>query len=417
MKKVPTETSRALAALGLRGPLVRLTSTSLDERRVLGMWQSIERRARIGAAPRVLLAPRALALAASLALLLLCWSLWPSRSDAPPGPLLTASGQRFESAEAGAQGPERVAFADGSQIELAAGARLEGLAATASELVLLLRRGEARFSVTPGGPRRWLIEARGARVEVVGTVFSITSRPGVFAVQVESGVVLVRSALLADGVQRLSAGQALRLDVGQEPAAAEVEPEEGEVPEQPAGTSPEPAAQAGTSALEDRARSTERRPRARPAPAPARPLPARARAAESARSLWTRVDAARRASDAAGAARLLKQLIDEYPGDSQAGLAAYTLGVLQLEQLAAPRAAARRFRQALELGIAAGLRESCYLRQVEALRHAGDEQAAREVARSYLRSFPLGEHRDAMQGLVTSGSLGGPEGKRGGRGK
>jgi len=90
----------------------------------------------------------------------------------------------------------------------------------------------------------------------------------------------------------------------------------------------------------------------------------------------------------------------EHPEDSQAALGAYTIGVLQLEQLARPRSAARHFAQALELGIATGLRESCYLRWAEALRQAGDSDALRGIAREYLRSFPLGEQRDAMQRLL-----------------
>jgi hypothetical protein len=100
---------------------------------------------------------------------------------------------------------------------------------------------------------------------------------------------------------------------------------------------------------------------------------------------------------------LLEQLIAEHPEDSQAALGAYTIGVLQLEQLAQPRAAARHFEQALELGIASGLRESCYLRWAEALRLAGDPHAASKLAREYLRSYPLGEQRETMQRLLEPG--------------
>jgi transmembrane sensor len=406
MKHDAADTSRALAALGLPQPLRQLTRPRLDERRLLGIWQKIEQRSRPEQERRQrVLSPGRLALALSLTLLLVMgWTLLrPLAPRSPLLPLATAEGQRFESLEAGAQHGERVSFADGSQIEADPGTRIEGLAATATEFVVLLRRGRARFSVTPGGPRRWLIEARGASVEVVGTVFSVESRAGVFAVHVDAGVVLIRSSLLADGVQRLSAGQTLRLDVGLE---LELEPEATPAPEEtgvnaPPERSAPPAARAPTRAGGE-ARST----RQRNARAPAQPQRANdSRSPDSAVELWARADEARRAGDAADAARLLQRLIEQFPRDSQAGLGAYTLGVLQLEQLAAPRAAAQRFRQALELGIATGLRESCYVRQVEALRHAGDEPAARQVARQYLRSFPLGEQREAMQQLISGHEL------------
>jgi TolA-binding protein len=424
MKHQPADSSEALRVLGLQQPVRVLTKPRLDERRVRGMWHRIERASHGQPGWQGLLAPTRLLPAVALALLLLVgWGmLRPFQPSAPHGPLVTAEGQRFESIEASGQQAARVSFADGSQIEAAPGARVEGLAATASEFVVLLRRGQARFAVTPGGPRRWLIEARGARVEVVGTAFSVESQAGSFSVRVESGVVLVRSPLLADGVQRLGAGQALHLDLGQatEAALGVTSGREQQPRDTPAAEArPRPDELAVKRAREQNAREplrARRRPATSAAQRSSAQPPADSHVPDSAVELWEQADAARRAGHAARAAQLLQELIEAYPRDSQAGLAAYTLGVLQLEQLAAPRAAAQRFRQALELGIAAGLRESCYLRQAEALRHAGDTAAARQIARQYLRGFPLGEHRDAMERLLTApGSMDGTHGTRGGR--
>jgi len=122
----------------------------------------------------------------------------------------------------------------------------------------------------------------------------------------------------------------------------------------------------------------------------------------SAAELWTGADQARQSGDAARAAALLERLLYEHPGDSQAALGAYTLGVLQLEQLASPRAAAQRFAQALELGLATGLQESCYVRRAEALRQSGDGSELRRVASEYLRRFPAGAQREAMQRLLVA---------------
>ena len=395
--------SAALALLELEAPLRRSSRLGLDEWTVRRMWENVQSRAP-GTATARAASRRSQKWSWALALATLVVASWiaagaPWRTRVFQGPLVTREGKRFESLDAPAGESARIGFADGSQIEAAPGARIEGLAATGNEFVLLLRRGKANFSVTPGGPRRWLIEARGASVEVVGTHFSVESGTGVVAVSVESGIVLVRSPLLADGVQRLGAGQSLRLDTGGSEAALEHAPHDpaNEAPAAPAAAASEADADAAgeTRAQLDRpARDTPVRPVPKPSPRAQRHV------RESAAELWSSADRARRAGDAARAADLLERLIAEHPEDSQAALGAYTIGVLQLEQLARPRSAARHFAQALELGIATGLRESCYLRWAEALRQAGDSDALRGIAREYLRSFPLGEQRDAMQRLL-----------------
>ena len=388
--------SAALRLLELDAPLRGSSRLSLDEWTVRRMWGNIQLRA-VGSARARAVARRRPKWAWALAcvpLLVAGWMLigTPWRTRVFQGPLVTSEGKRFESLEAPARESARIGFADGSQIEVAPGARLEGLAATANEFVLLLRRGKAHFSVTPGGPRRWLIEARGASVEVVGTHFSVESGKGVMAVSVESGIVLVRSPLLADGVQRLGAGQSLRLDTGSSEDALD-HALGAAAAKAPAATEAE-AERAARGKPDGLARAATERPVSKLS------TKAQRRTRESAADLWSGADRARRAGDAEHAVELLERLLAEHPEDSQAALGAYTIGVLQLEQLARPRAAARRFEQALELGIASGLRESCTLRWAEALRQAGADDALRGVARDYLRNYPLGEQRDAMQKLL-----------------
>jgi len=384
--------SAALAAARLRRPVRELTRLSVDEWTVRRMWEGIQRRS----AGRVAPAPArsrwrgttalALGLGVVLVVTLAVGASWlllggsTERSQAAHAavPLLTEDGQRFEALEAaaGAQ-PAQLAFADGSSIEALPGARVEGLAATGSEFVVLVRQGRARFSVTPGGPRRWLIETKSARVEVVGTVLSVENGADFVEVRVDTGVVLVRSPLLSDGVQRIQAGQSLRLQTPPAVPPRAAAPHPRELPPDAA-----PSAAARTKSAEPVERLGRRRP------------------GSSAAELWTGADQARQFGDAARAAALLERLLYEHPGDSQAALGAYTLGVLQLEQLARPRAAARSFARALELGLATGLQESCYVRRVEALRQAGDVSELRRVADEYVRRFPAGAQRDAMQRLL-----------------
>jgi transmembrane sensor len=388
MKEKEPTVSAALAALRIEAPLRQLSRQGVDERTVRRMWEVIDQRTALAGTGRR--QPRTLAIGLSaFAAVLLVVSAWfglsstgiGSRALATAGPLLTADGQRFEDLEASAQGAStRVTLSDGSSIEVLPGARVEGLAATSSEFVVLLRRGRARFSVTPGGPRRWLIETRGARVEVVGTVLSVESSAELVNVAVDVGVVLVRSPLLSDGVQRLGAGESLRLELHGDPdGLALSEPEA--LPDAAAPTA-KPQPRFGAAPLRRAIRASDEDGAARGT-----------RAAQ----LWAEADRARQAGEPGRAASALERLLREHPRDSQAALAAYTLGVLQLEQLERPRAAARSFEHALGLGIASGLRESCFVRLSAALRQSGDTVGLRRIAARYLRDYPGGRQRAAMQ--------------------
>ena len=368
--------SAALADLGLEAPLCRLSKPGVDEWAVRRMWEGIQKRQRAqaaggGARWRVV----ALASLATLALsasLLAGGGLLPASRPALlqplAGPLLTREAQPFASLEGPASSgaraaPARVDFADGSSIEAAPGARVEGLASTASEFVVSVRRGRAQFRVTPGGPRLWRIEARGARVEVVGTVLSVESDDTATNVQVDEGHVLVRSPQLPGGVQSVSAGQSLRLSLQPAPAPEVLaEPE----PEPPVAAQP-----------------------ARPARAPRRSPP-------SAAELWEGADEARRSGQSARAAALLERLTRDYPDDSQVALAAFTLGVLQLDRLGQPAEAALSFQRALDLGIGKALREDVYPRWAEALERAGAPARIHAVLAEYERLYPLGRHRRAI---------------------
>jgi transmembrane sensor len=189
----------------LRAPLRALMDDSLDAARVQRMWRGIERgpvRARRGA----WVLAGALALSVVLALVF---------RSAAPGPLAAVGG----GAPAFERG--RVVLSDGSQIGLSDGADVGLVENSGQAFVLQLRRGRAHFDVTPGGPRRWRIECGLASVSVVGTRFVITRRERALRVEVEHGVVEVRGAGVAGGVQRLLAGQAL--SVGEAAGAGRVE--------------------------------------------------------------------------------------------------------------------------------------------------------------------------------------------------
>lgn len=384
------KSSAALAALRVEAPVRELTPVAIDEWAVRRMWEGIQRHERArqlgrwkgGLWRRWPLVPTLLGCSVVVLLTLVAMQLLlPSRKDATAvlaaGPLLTRAEQRFASVEGPTAGaPARVELADGSSIEAFPGARVDGLASSASEFVVLLRRGRARFLVQPGGPRRWLIETRNARVEVVGTVFSVDADEASASVQVEVGTVLVRSPVLPDGVQRLDAGQSLELAAPALPAASSSVSGDS-------SPAPSPPVHARTPARHGKQRQA------------------------SAAALWEGADAARRNGEPGRAAALLERLLQDYPDDSQVAAAAFTRGVLQLDQLGQAARAASSFRQALELGIGAALREDCYWRWARALERAGDGAGVRAAVAEYRRVYPQGRHRHTLERLVEAGVDGG----------
>ena len=101
-------------------------------------------------------------------------------------------------------------LSDGSEIAITDG-RLEVIESDARSARWLLAHGSARFSVHPGGPRRWLIDAGAAQIEVIGTVFTVDRTPASVTVAVEHGIVLVRGEHVPGLVRRLQAGEQLRV--------------------------------------------------------------------------------------------------------------------------------------------------------------------------------------------------------------
>ncbi len=108
-------------------------------------------------------------------------------------------------------GDDEVELSDGSRIVKDHRARLALVRNDGRDFALKLEGGRAHFSVTPGGPRRWVIDAGKTRVEVVGTVFEVVRDGDAVSVSVTRGLVVVRNAELADGVISLAAGDRVEL--------------------------------------------------------------------------------------------------------------------------------------------------------------------------------------------------------------
>ncbi|WP_236607710.1 FecR domain-containing protein [Sandaracinus amylolyticus] len=263
-----------------------------------------------------------------------------------------------------------VRLSDASRIEVDDDARVDVLESSARTVALALREGRARFEVTPGGPRAWRIESGGVTVEVVGTVFTVERSGARVRVSVERGSVLVRGDEVPDHVQRLDAGESI--EIGPLETAA---PQREDAPVVVAHETIDVAAE------EPSAPAIERRP-----------TPAREDDEDPIASLLARADSARRRGDHAEAARSYEVVVREHADDQRAALAAYSLARMRLDRTGDPRAAARDFARALELGLPDQLAEGARAGRAIALARAGDARAA-EALSEYLEAYPEGRYR------------------------
>jgi transmembrane sensor len=345
----------------LSAPIKDHLEDPVSEQEVRRIWGGVqEKRARSRARREVRVVGKLGAIgfaAAVVAVLLLRGpSLFVPRA---PGPLLV--GDAAPSALDGRRAS--VELSDGSRIELTPNARLDVVDNSSRAFVSVLHAGRATFDVQPGGPRRWTIEAGLASVEVVGTRFSVVRDTDSVEVVVEHGIVLVRGERVPDRIQRLTAGQHLRVTA---PAAA-VAPPASAAGEGPAG----PATTASTEAN-----------RALPAPSASGGL--------GFDGLLKRADAERRAGNLKAAEGTLEAAVSAAPDRGRAALAAFTLGKLLLDGSGRPSDAARAFSRAVAFGPPAAIAEDALARLVEAEARAGHPDRARAAARQYAGSYPNG---------------------------
>ena len=382
-----------------RAPLKELLRDPVSEQDIQKAWRGLQAQRAQGSAS----ASRwtvgwitAGALATCLALALV-WTSWGVTSE--PRELRTETGEPLEVLAAARAEPRAVHLDDGSRITLEPGAEAQVLENTDRSFVTMLRKGKTRFDVRPGGPRRWSVECSLATIEVVGTAFTVTRTERQVRVEVHKGIVLVRGERVPERVQRLTAGQHLEL-TEEPPRAVAPSPaptaEPAQAPEPPAPAVEEPAAPAPPVAP-PRAQAESWRAAAAKgdhASAYARlgdaGLRREARQARDIDTLLMLADVARQSGHPQQATLLLEQAMREHPKDSRAGLAAFTLGRLELETLGRPARAAQAFTRVIALGEPRGLQEDAHARLVQAHARAGAWEEAREAAARYEQLYPQG---------------------------
>jgi transmembrane sensor len=373
-----------------------LREETFEPARVERIWRSVAaeraRRTQRGAGDRRLAFGLGVCLVGALAA-----GLWVMRAQLPDAPpqadfarptshalsITRSDGSALGQVQGGAAEPVRVALSDGSSIEVQARGVLSPVELSARRVVLRLQRGAARFAVRPGGPRRWVIEAGPATVEVIGTRFEVLLELESTRVRVEHGVVRVRAQ--GRGVVQLRAGQEVTVSGadGAPIAATASTPD----------TSDPSAGSTNLSGGPPESASIEPATAAPGASAPNRSAP-------GIEALLAEADRLRMARKPEAAAQVLGRALREHAGDPRAALAAFTLARLREQSLRDPRGAAEAYAQALALGLSPTLAQSARAHLARAWLAAGAPAAAARAAREYLSRHEDGADAPAMRALL-----------------
>jgi transmembrane sensor len=235
-----------------------------------------------------------------------------------------------------------------------------------------LHAGGARFSVRHDPDRPFIVTAGNVTIEDLGTTFTVRYLTAErLKIAVENGHVRVRAVGTDTEV----------------PAGASLE-----VPVAPAGEDPRPesrptaASAASWRPLAERGQYEE----ARRALRKAGPSAVRDDTAD----LLLAADAARLSGHPEEAVPYLERVLRGHARDPRAGLAAFTLGRVLLDELGRPSEAVEAFARVRSSG--GPLAEDALAREVEALARAGDVTRSREQALLYRRLYPNGRRAKAV---------------------
>ena len=242
-----------------------------------------------------------------------------------------------------------------------------------------LRAGGARFAVPHDSSRPFVVTAGDVLIEDLGTTFTVRyvgAAADQLNIAVEEGRVRVRGG---DTDTEVSAGSTLQVPVSR---VALSRVGKGAHRSQRSGgvvaSSWRPLAEGGQY---DEAQRMLRK---------AGPSAVRDDTAD----LLLAADAARLSGHPAEAVPYLERVLRGHGSDPRAGLAAFTLGRVLLDELGRPREASEAFARARSSG--GPLAEDALAREVEAASRAGDVAHSRELALLYQRLYPNGRRSRAV---------------------
>jgi transmembrane sensor len=295
-------------------------------------------------------------------------------------------------------------FDDGSRLVLDPGARLETLDNRGVQVVLLVEHGRIELELQPT-PYRWIVECGLATIEVIGATLEVDRSERGVRVRVEEGEVLIRSVRVRDGIRKLRRGEsvAIALEIVDAPASEaenEIPPKKIEqISAEPKNAEPKNAAR----------KNVEQKNVARdPVEAPKLPelekpeLTAREPEAPKPPTIdeiLRKADDARKRGDLEGAVAILERVLESGSHDSNAALAAYTLGRIELFDLRRAQRARTAFERSLASALPAALREDALAHLATAQDRAGDRQSARATADRYFTDYPNGRYLQKLAPL------------------
>lgn len=276
--------------------------------------------------------------------------------------------------------PRALRFADGSTAEpLGTDTALVTVVDRPEATTVRLERGAARFVVERRPQRTFRVEVPPVVVEVVGTRFEVELQEHHVRVAVEEGHVRVFNG---PAETQLTGGQAglFPLAVAAREPATALPLTEAAPPPEPTAL---PVARPDWRPLANRGefeKAFEVLKRSEGSPVPNDP-----------KELLLASDVARLSGHPEQARAWLNQLLERFPHDARAPLAAFTLGRVLLDELGWPKDAALAFARARGLDPSGPLAEDALAREVEAWARAGDADKARLGADRYLETYPNGQ--------------------------
>ena len=244
-----------------------------------------------------------------------------------------------------------------------------------------MKGGDVRFAVAADPVRPFVVHVRGLIVEVMGTTFVLRDLGDEVEVSVEEGLL---RAIWPEGERQLRANERARFST--RASAPQTQPILRPVSEPPRHSRPSAPkwrslAQAGRY---DEAYVALRTIGVRSVP-------------DEAAALLEAGDVARLSLHPQKAVAPISRMVAQFPKDPRAPLAAFTLGLVYMQELGRAADAARAFAHAQELEPAGLMAEDALARQVEAWFRAGDTARAHSTAEEYVRLHPQGRRLQAVR--------------------
>lgn len=241
--------------------------------------------------------------------------------------------------------------------------------------------GSVRFAIAARSSEPFMVRTRHATLSVMGAVFVVQDAGDQPRLTVEAGEVQVS---LPASQERVYAGQSAQLTPEEDPAS---------LPAAAPKASKSPSRPQRWQGLVRRGRYDE----AFVALEKAIAIEGSAAVPDEPGSLLLAADAARLSKHPDKALPHLQRFVRRFPSDPRSSLAAFTLGLVLLEELGRPHEAAHAFAKSRQMSPTGDLAEDALGREAEAFYRAGDEMGARAAAAEYLRRFPSGRRAGAVK--------------------